>query len=98
VPLSNLSPKGFGFDHRSIAILYHQVPNPNITIRNVCIAVPEQTSPVTVSPEASSPVKSSVTTVNWTGCGPQRTEMKYEPATNSQAFMLTLHTHITTHQ
>jgi hypothetical protein len=28
-----------GFVHHSIAILYHQVPNPNITIRNFCIAV-----------------------------------------------------------
>jgi hypothetical protein len=32
-------PRGFGFVHHSIAILYHQVPNPNITIRNFCIAV-----------------------------------------------------------
>ena len=30
----------FGFVHHSIAILYHQVPNPNITIRNFFIAVP----------------------------------------------------------
>jgi hypothetical protein len=32
-------PRGFGFVHHSIAILYHQVPNPNITIRNFFIAV-----------------------------------------------------------
>jgi hypothetical protein len=25
--------------HHSIAILYHEVPNPNITIRDFCIAV-----------------------------------------------------------
>jgi hypothetical protein len=28
-----------GFVYHSIAILYHQVPNPNITIRNFFIAV-----------------------------------------------------------
>jgi hypothetical protein len=39
VPLSNFVPWGFGFVHHSIAILYHQVPNPNLTIRNFCIAV-----------------------------------------------------------
>ena len=32
-------PRGFGFVHLSIAILYHQVPNPNLTIRNSLIAV-----------------------------------------------------------
>jgi hypothetical protein len=39
VPLSNFVPRGFGFVHHSIAILDHQVPNPNITIRNFFIAV-----------------------------------------------------------
>jgi hypothetical protein len=39
VPLSNFVQRGFGFVHHSIAILYHEVPNPNITIRNFCIAV-----------------------------------------------------------
>jgi hypothetical protein len=39
VPLSNFAPRGFGFVHHSIAILYHSVPNPNLTIRNLCIAV-----------------------------------------------------------
>jgi hypothetical protein len=39
VPLSNFVPRGFGFVHHSIAILYHEVPNPNITIRNFLIAV-----------------------------------------------------------
>jgi hypothetical protein len=39
VPLSNFVPRGFGFVHHSIAILYHEVPNPNITIRNFFIAV-----------------------------------------------------------
>jgi hypothetical protein len=39
VPLSNFVPRGFGFVHHSIAILYHEVPNPNITIRNCLIAV-----------------------------------------------------------
>jgi hypothetical protein len=34
VPLSKFVPRGFGFVHHSIAILYHQVPNPNLTIRN----------------------------------------------------------------
>jgi hypothetical protein len=28
VPLSNFVPRGFGFVHHSIAILYHEVPNP----------------------------------------------------------------------
>jgi hypothetical protein len=32
-------PRGFGFVHHSRAILYHEVPNPNITIRNFLIAV-----------------------------------------------------------
>jgi hypothetical protein len=27
VPLSNFAPRGFGFVHHSIAILYHEVPN-----------------------------------------------------------------------
>jgi hypothetical protein len=26
VPLSNFAPRGFGFVHHSIAILYHEVP------------------------------------------------------------------------
>jgi hypothetical protein len=39
VPLSNFVPRGFGFVHPSIAILYHEVPNPNLTIRNFSIAV-----------------------------------------------------------
>jgi hypothetical protein len=39
VPLSNFVPRVLGFVHHSIAILYHQVPNPNITIRNFFIAV-----------------------------------------------------------
>ena len=39
MPLSNLVPRGFGFVHHSIAILYHEVPNPNLTIRNFFIAV-----------------------------------------------------------
>ena len=38
MPLSNFVPRGFGFIHHSIAILYHQVPNPNITIRNFVVA------------------------------------------------------------
>jgi hypothetical protein len=39
VPLYNFVPRGFGFVHHSIAILYHAVPNPNLTIRHFCIAV-----------------------------------------------------------
>ena len=39
VPLSNFVPRGFGFVHHSIAILCHEVPNPNLTIRNFFIAV-----------------------------------------------------------
>jgi hypothetical protein len=39
VPLSNFAPRGFGFVHHTIAILYHEVPNPNLTIRNFFIAV-----------------------------------------------------------
>jgi hypothetical protein len=39
VPLSNFAPRGFGFVHHSIAILYHEVPNPYLTIRRFCIAV-----------------------------------------------------------
>jgi hypothetical protein len=35
----NFVPRGFGRVHHSIAILYHQVPNPNMTIRHFCIAV-----------------------------------------------------------
>ena len=42
MPLSNLVPRGFGFVHHSIAILYHQVPNLSITIRNFFIAVQQQ--------------------------------------------------------
>jgi hypothetical protein len=39
VPLSNFEPRGFGFVHHSIAIFYHEVPNPHLTIRNFFIAV-----------------------------------------------------------
>jgi hypothetical protein len=39
VPLSNFVPRGFGFVHHSIAVLYHEVPNPNLTIRSFFIAV-----------------------------------------------------------
>ena len=38
MPLSNYVPRGFGFVHHSITILYHEVPNPNLTIRNFFIA------------------------------------------------------------
>jgi hypothetical protein len=37
VPLSNFVPRGFGFVHHSIATLYHEVPNPNLSIRNFFI-------------------------------------------------------------
>jgi hypothetical protein len=39
MPPSNFVPRAFGFVHRSIAIVYHEVQNPNITIRNLFIAV-----------------------------------------------------------
>jgi hypothetical protein len=39
VPLSNFVLRGFGFVHHSIAILYHEVPYPNLAIRNFFIAV-----------------------------------------------------------
>jgi hypothetical protein len=39
VPLSRFVLRGFGFVHHSIAILYHEVPNLSITIRNFYIAV-----------------------------------------------------------
>jgi hypothetical protein len=42
VPLSNFAPRGFGFVHHSIAILYDEVPNPNLPIRNFFIAVPRR--------------------------------------------------------
>jgi hypothetical protein len=42
VPLYNFVLRGFGFVHHSIAILYHQVPNPNLTIRTFFIAVQER--------------------------------------------------------
>ena len=45
MPLSNSALRGFGFVHHSIALLYHQVPNPNLTIRNLCIAVRGQHRP-----------------------------------------------------
>jgi hypothetical protein len=38
VPLSNFVPRLFGIVHHLIAILYHQVPNPSLTIRNFFIA------------------------------------------------------------
>jgi hypothetical protein len=53
VPLSRFVPRGFGFVHHSIAILYHQVPNPNLTIRNFFIAVPSP--PPRASPESPRP-------------------------------------------
>ena len=39
MPLSNFVLSGFGFVQHSIAILYHELPNPNITIRNFFTAV-----------------------------------------------------------
>jgi hypothetical protein len=47
VPLSRFVPRGFGFVHHSIAILYHEVPNPNLTIRNFFIAVGRSTAHLT---------------------------------------------------
>jgi hypothetical protein len=41
----NFAPRGFGFVHHSIAILYHEVPNPYLTIRNFLIAVRRPGSP-----------------------------------------------------
>jgi hypothetical protein len=38
VPLSNFVLGFFGFVHHSMAILDHEVPKPNITIRNFSIA------------------------------------------------------------
>jgi hypothetical protein len=49
VPLSNFAPRGFGFVHHSIAILYHQVPNLSITIRNFFIAVLQEASPLHIA-------------------------------------------------
>ena len=43
VPLSNFVPRGFAFVHHSIATFYHEVPNPNLTIRNFFIAVHRRT-------------------------------------------------------
>jgi hypothetical protein len=47
VPLYNFVPRGFGFVHHSIAILDHEVPNPNLTIRHFCIAARTSTVPAT---------------------------------------------------
>ena len=44
VPLSRFVPRGFGFVYHSIAILYHEVPNLSVTIRNFFIAVGEVVS------------------------------------------------------
>jgi hypothetical protein len=54
VPLSNFVPRGFGFVHHSIAILYHEAPNPYLTIRNFLIAVqhPELPAEATRRPSA----------------------------------------------
>jgi hypothetical protein len=41
----NFVPRGFGFVHHSIAILYHQVPNLSITIRNFFVAVCSRSAP-----------------------------------------------------
>jgi hypothetical protein len=49
VPLSNSVPRGFGFVHHSIAILDHEVPNPNLTIRHFCIAVARTCTSSTLS-------------------------------------------------
>jgi hypothetical protein len=51
VPLSNFVPRGFGFVHHSIAIPYHEVPNPNLTIRNFFIAVPQHLRPQLLAPQ-----------------------------------------------
>ena len=40
VPLSRFVLRGFGVVHHSIAILYHEVPNPNLTIRNLSSLAP----------------------------------------------------------
>ena len=43
MPLSNFVPRGFGFVYHSIAFLCHEVPNPNITIRNFFVGPKEWT-------------------------------------------------------
>jgi hypothetical protein len=45
VPLSTFVPRGFKFVHHSLAILYHEVPNPYLTIRNFYIAVQPALAP-----------------------------------------------------
>ena len=39
MPLSNSTPRENGFVHHSIAIVYHEEPNPKITVRSFFIAV-----------------------------------------------------------
>ena len=71
MPLSNFVARGFGFVHHSRAIFYHEVPNPNLTIRNFLIAVcaPERsprTSGVSgVSSTPSSPSRLVSTHTEW---------------------------------
>jgi hypothetical protein len=66
VPLSNFVPRGFGFVHHSIAILYHEVPNPYLTIRDFFIAVPRP-GPRTGSAAAS---WRPPTVPRWPACSP----------------------------
>jgi hypothetical protein len=55
VPLSNFVPRGFAFVHHSIAILYHEVPNLSIAIRNFFIAVPHPRAPPKPLPHVHMP-------------------------------------------
>jgi hypothetical protein len=68
VPLSNFVPRGFGFVQHSIAILYHEVPNPNFTIRNFFIAVVrEPTHWVSAPAELLAPAHSGARTERTAG-------------------------------
>ena len=84
VPLSNFVPRGFGFVHRSKTRFCRAVPNPNITIRNFCIArtaaapAPRSRSTVESPPPATcSPLRWSerlnvtfwTTATWWVDCG-----------------------------
>jgi hypothetical protein len=75
VPLFNFVPRGFRFVHHSIAILYHEVPNPSLTIRDFCIAVgasdslPANQCPRTCSTAATAWIHAALRGTAWSSKG-----------------------------
>jgi hypothetical protein len=72
VPLSRFVPRGFGFVHHSIAILYHEVRNPNLTIRSCFIAVRRAGAPLSAATAPPPPPAARAGTASAAAWSPTR--------------------------